>query len=279
MKAIRRSRRVRSSRRRRPLTHSINNDTNESDVEYPTLHEKSILRSNKNANRMPTSSLFETIPTIIHEDKQHEILQPSIEQSSFALYSIDDKSKPKTVSDDLTSLTKTATNTTALTTLTTSNTKQTETVKINLTQLSSSDILDSSSAYTDYNQSSSWDTKLSEVHNQAENTIDLSDIYETDTSMRSIIFSKEDTIDQVLSCFTIPTIGNDDFMTLKSPSNIERVSPPSTVRTNIDICQRPIIQWNPRQWHLPHITSKCTILISFSSLSVIIGILILVIVL
>src|SRR4051812_4533742 len=116
MKEIRRSRRLRLPRRKHQLTKPITNDDDdddESDLEHEIFQQKSIARSNKNANRIATT-LFDTITNLPIEDKQHQPLQSSSDQSSLFLYSITSRQKPTTNSDDLTPLTITTTNTTPL---------------------------------------------------------------------------------------------------------------------------------------------------------------------
>ncbi|CAF0755506.1 unnamed protein product [Rotaria sp. Silwood1] len=287
MKAIRRSRRHGAPHRKHQLRQSLENDNDEFDIEHQTLHEKSIIRSNKNANRLPTT-LFDTITNLPIEEKQHQILSSSSDQSSLFLYSITSIQKPITNSDDLTPLTKTTTNTTPLTALTYSNTKQTETVKIDLTQLSDTDILDSSSTNTDHDQSLSLDKNISSsnINNKIKNMNDLTQIYDTDTSMKSVVFSKESSLEQELlsyhkhvSCFTIPGVGNEDSTMITSPSIIGDILVPSTVNTNINICQRSLVRWNPTRWNLQKLTSRYKILISCSSLGLIVVIVVLVIIL
>lgn len=268
MKEIHRSRRSRLPRRRLQLTKSITSDDDDDDDEYQTFQHKSIARSNKNANRMPVT-LFDTIPTLPIEEKQHS----SSDQSSLFLYSINSIQKSKTISDDLTPLTVTTTNTTPLTTLTYSNTKQTETVKLDLTQLSGTDTLDSSSTNSEHDQSLSLGRKISSpnINNDMK---DLSHSYDTDTSMKSIVFSKNNSLEQELSyqkhvsCFTIPGVGNGDCMTIASPSIIEDVSLPATINQRL-----------PIRWNFQNMTNKFKLLIGCSSLSLIAGLVLLVIIL
>ncbi|CAF0926476.1 unnamed protein product [Rotaria sordida] len=287
MKAIRRSRRLRLPHRKHQLKQSIESDNDESDIEHQILQEKSIIRSNKNANRIPTN-LFDTITNLPIEEKQNQILHSSSNQSSLFLYSINSIQKPITNSDDLTPLTQTTTNTTPLTALTYSNTKQTETIKIDLTQLSRTDIFDSSSANTDHDQSLSLDRKISSanINNRISNMKDLTQIYDTDTSMKSVVFAKDNSLEQELSayhkhlsCTTIPGVGNGDCMTITSSSIVEDILVPVTVNTNINICQRPSIRWHPSRWNLQNLTNRYKILISCSSLSLIVGIMVLVLIL
>ncbi|CAF3848117.1 unnamed protein product [Rotaria sp. Silwood2] len=262
MKAIRRSRRLRLLHRKPQSRQSIESDNDESDIEHYTLQEKSTIRSNKNANRIPTT-LFDTITYLPIEEKPHQILHSSSDQSSLFLYSINSIQKPVTNSDDLTPLTETTTNTTPLTALTYSNTKQTETTKIDLTQLSGTDTLDSSSTNTDHDHSLSLDRKFSSsnINNKINNTKDLTQIYDTDTSMKSVVFSKDNSLEQELSsyhkhlsCFTILGVGNGDCMTTTSPSIMEDILVPATVNTNINICQRSPVRWNPSRWNLQNLT-------------------------
>jgi hypothetical protein len=254
------------SRRSRRTHQSITNDNDdESDLEYQTFQRKSIVRSNKNANRIPTT-LFDTI-----QEKQHS----SSDQSSLFLYSINSIQKPLAISDDLTPLTITTTNTTPLTTLTYSNTKHTERVKIDL---SGTDTLDSSPINSDHDQSLSLDRTISSpnLNNKMKNTKDLTQAYDTDTSMKSVVFSKNKSLEQELSYqkhtsdFTIPSVGNRDCMTIASPSIIEDVS----LSTNVNTCQR-----SPVRWNFQNTTSRFKLLIGCSSLSLIVGLVILVIIL
>jgi hypothetical protein len=263
MKNIRRSRRLRLPRRRHQLTKPITSDEDdESDREY----RKSIIRSNQNANRIATT-LFDTSPTISVEEKQHQPLQRSSDQSSLFLYSINSIQKPAVSSDDLTPLTRTTTNTTPLTALSFSNTKQTEigTVKIDLTDLS-----DSSSTNSDHDQSLSLDRKIS-IEN-----INCKMKPMKDRNIQSITFSKDSSFDQKhASCFTIPNVENGDCMTKTSPSSFIEDAPLSTtINTNRITCQQSFIKWN-----LQNMTNKMKLLIGCSSLGLIAGILILVIIL
>jgi hypothetical protein len=265
MKEIRRARQLRLPRRRYQLTKPMTSDDDESDLE----HQTSVVQSNKNTNRMPTT-LFDTIPTLPIEEKQHRILHSSSDQSSLFLYSIGSMKKTTGISDDLTPLTITTTNTTPLTALTYSNSKQTEitsTVKIDLTQLSGTDTIDSQSSMLYL----SPDRKMS-----FPNMKDFPQIYDTDTSMKSVVFSKKNSLEQEVSyqkhasCFTIS--GTDNTM-------IERVSLPSTIKPNVNSCQRSPVRWCPSRWNLQHLTSRFTLLIGCSSLGFIAGIIVLVIIL
>jgi hypothetical protein len=284
MKEIRRSRRLCLPRRRHQLTKPITSDNDESDFEHQTVQQKSIVRSNKNANRMPTT-VFDTITKLSIEEKQQQILHSSSEQSSLFRYSISSIQKPTTMSDDLTPLTITTTNTTPLTALTCSNTKQTETatVKIDLTQLSGTDTLGSSPTNSDHDQSLSLNRKLSSPN--INNMKDLTQTYDTDTSMRSITFSRDNSLEQELSypkhasCFTIPGVGNGDCMIIESSSAIEGVSLPATVNTNINTCQQAPVRWSPSRWNLSNMTSKGKLLVGCSSLSLIAGLVIFLIIL
>jgi hypothetical protein len=281
MKEIRRSRRLRLPRRRHQLTKPITNDDDdddESDLEHEIFQQKTIVRSNKNANRMATT-LFDTITTLPIEEKQHQSLRSSSSnQSSLFLYSINDIQKPTTISDDLTPLTITTTNTTPLTALTYSNTKQTEIgiVKIDLTELSDTDTLGSSPTNSD--QSLSLDRKIN-------NMKDLTHIDDTDTSMKSVVFSKDNSLEQELSyhkhvsCFTIPGVGNGDCRTIASPSLIEGVPAPTIINTNVNISQQSSVKWSLTRWNLQNMTGKFKILIGCSSLGLIAGIVLLVIIL
>jgi hypothetical protein len=266
MKEIRRSRRLRLPRRKHQLTKPMtsDDDDDESDLEHEIFQQKSIARSNKNANRIATT-LFDTITNLPIEEKQHQPLQSSSDQSSLFLYSINSRQKPTTNSDDLTPLTITTTNTTPLTALTYSDTKQIDIgtdIKINLTELNGTDTLDSSLTNSDHDQSLSLDRKISL------------------TSMKSVTFSKDNSLEQELSypkhvsCFTIPGVGNGDCLTIPSPSLIEGVSLPATINTNINTSQRSSIRWN-----LQNMTNNLKLLIGCSSIGLIAGIVILVIIL
>ncbi|CAF3069695.1 unnamed protein product [Rotaria socialis] len=290
MKAIRRSRRPRLSRRRKHSSvQSIESDNDESDLEHQTLPEKSITRTNKNANRIPTSALVDTITNLSNEHKQDQRLHLSSDESVLFLNSINSMPKPTHVSDDLTPLSKTTTNTTLLTALTYSNTKQTETVRIDLTQLSSTDTLASSSANTDHDQSLSLDRKISltNINAKIRHSKYFTQIYDTDTSMKSVVFSKDNTLEQDLSssyrkhlsCLTMPNVDNRGLMTIDSPAIVGDILLPAKVNTNINICQQMPVHWNSSRWNLPNITPRLKILISCSSLSLAIGILMLVIIL
>jgi hypothetical protein len=269
MKEIRRSRRLRLPRRRHQLTQPItSDDDDESDLEHEKFQQKSIARSNKNTNRM-TTTLFEPLPTLSIEEKQHQPIQSASDQSSLFLYSINSRQQPITISDDLTPLTITTTNTTPLTALTYSNTKQTEigTVKIDLTELSGTDTLDSSPT------NSGHDLSLSNMNNKVKD-------YDTDTSMKSIVFLKDNSLAQELSyqkhvsCLTIPGLGNGDWMTRTSPLLIESIPLPVTTNAKINIPQQSTVQWN-----LQNMTGKFKFLIGCSSLGLIAGLIILVLIL
>jgi hypothetical protein len=256
MKNIRRSRRLRLPRRRHQLTNPITSD--EDDESDHQQHHISILRTNQNANRM-VPTLLDTNPI---EEKRQEPLHRSSDHSSLFLYSINSIQKPAVSSDDLTPLTRTTTNTTPLTALSFSNTKQTEigTVKIDLTDLS-----DSSSTNSDHEQSLSLDCVENLDHKLK--TIE-------DQSIQSVTFPKDNLFEQEqshqnhASCFTIPDIGNGDCMTKTSSS----LSAP--IDTNRNTCQQSFIRWN-----LQHMTNKMKLLIGCSSLGLIAGIFILVILL
>lgn len=268
MKEIRRSRRLRLPRRRHQLTKPItSDDDDESDFEHEIFQKKSIGQTNKNANRIATS-LFDTIPTLSIEQK---LIQSSSDQSSLFLYSINSKQKATTaISDDLTPLTIRTTNTTPLTALTYSNTKQTDLgiVKIDLTELSGTDTLDSSLSNTDHDQSLSLNRKVSLSNKKNE-------IDDTDTSMKSIVFSKDNSLEQELSyqkhlsCFTIPDVGNGDRMTV-----VSQISLPITIDTNVNTDQQSSVRWN-----LQNMTNRFKFIIGCSSLGLIAGIILLVIIL
>ncbi|CAF1402244.1 unnamed protein product [Rotaria magnacalcarata] len=290
MKTIRRSRRPRLSRRRKHSSvQSIESDNDESDLEHQTLPEKSIARTNKNANRIPASALVDTITNLSNEYKQDQRLHLSSDESALFLNSINSMPEPTNVSDDLTPLSKTTTNTTLLTALTYSNTKQTDPVKIDLTQLSSTDTFASSSPNTDHDQSLSLDRKTSStnINNKIRHSKYFTQIYDTDTSMKSVVFSKDSALEQDLpssyrkhlSCFAMPNVDNRDFMTTDSPIIAGDILLPANVNTNINICQQTPVHWNSSRWNLPNITPGLKILISCSSLSLAIGILMLVIIL
>ena len=251
MKEIRRSRRLRLPRPRQQLTKPITSDNDESDLEH-----EAIGRSNKNSNRMPTT-LFD----MSAKDKQQQTFHSSSDQSSLFLYSISSIQKATAISDDLTPLTITTTNTTPLTTLTYSNTKQTETVKIDLTQLSGTDTLDNSLTNSDH-----------DLHRKT-STLNLSnkmkDLNDTDTSMKSITFSKDYSLEQDLPCFT-----NGDCKTGTSRLATEGVLLPASVDTNVNTYQRSSIRWN-----LQNMTSRFKFLIGCSSLGLIVGIVLLAIIL
>jgi hypothetical protein len=287
MKEIRRSRRLRLPRRRnqltKPITTDDDDDDDESDLEHEIFQQKSIARSNKNANRTATT-LFDTVTTLPIEDKQHQRLQSSSDQSSLFLYSINSKQNPAAISDDLTQLTITTTNTTPLTALTYSNTKQTEigTIKIDLTELSGTDTLAISPINSDHDQSLSLDRNISlaNINHKMNSMKDLIHIDDTDTSMKSVAFSKDNSLEQELlyqkheSCFIIPGVGNGDCMTIPSPSLINDVSLPITINTNINTDQRSAIRWN-----LKNMTGRFKVLIGCSLLGLIAGMVILVFIL
>ena len=270
MKDIRRSRRLRLPRRRQQLTKPITSDNDdESDLEHERSQRKTIARTNQNANRIATT-LFEPISMFPIEEKQHQARQIPSDQSSLLLYSINSVEKPVRSSDDLTLLTRTGTNTTSLSALTYSHTKQTEmgTVKIDLTDLSGTDTLESSITSSDLDQSLSFDRKPSLVYidHQMKTTKSLTRISGTDTSLKSVVFTKDYSLDQErsshkhTSCLTISNLGNGDCTTMASP--------------NVTTPQQPSMQWN-----LQNMTGKMKLLIGCSSLGFIAGILILVIIL
>lgn len=261
MKAISRSRRLRLSRRKQLLTQPVANDNDDSDIEHDVLEKTSIVQSNKNANRIPTV-LFDIIPSLSIEEKHPKTNRTSSDQASLSLYSMNSQPKSTTA-------------TTPLTDLTSSNTNQTDitTVKTDLTQLSGVETLDSLSINTDHVQSLSLDRNisLSNISNRIQSTKDLTQIYDTDTSIRSIVFSKDNLSTQehsypmYQSYFTLPHIGNEDrVMAIAS----------SSMNANINICQR-----SPVKWISTNMTTRLKILISCSSLSLIIGIIVLVIIL
>ncbi len=272
MKDIRRSRRLRLPRRRyqvsKPLT---SEDDDESDLEHERVQPKSNVRTNQNANQI-TTHLFDTITALSIEEKQHQPLQSSSEQSALILYSINSKPKPTASSDDLTPLTITTSNTTPLTALTYSNTKQTEieTVKIDLTELSGTDTLDSSPRTSEHDQSLSLDRNISlpNIDYQMKDSTRISD---TDTSMKSVVFFKDNSFEQELafqkhlSCFTIADVENGDTRT---------IAPPAITNTVVNIDQP-----SPARWKLQTMTGKFKFFIGCSSFGLIAGILILVIIL
>ena len=235
---------IRRSRRLRlpRRRHQLTNPitSDEDDESDRQQHHKSILRTNQNANRM-TPTLLDTNSMNPIEENPYKPLHRSSDQSSLFLYSINSIQKPAVSSDDLTPLTSTTTNTTPLTALSFSNTKQTEigTVKIDLTDLSDSD----------HEQSS---LSLDRIEN-----LDHKPKTMEDQSIQSVTFPKENSFEQEqsyyqqASCFTIPDIGNGDCTT--------------PLPTDIDIKQS--------------MTNKMKLLIGCSSLGLIAGLLILVIVL
>ena len=262
MKDIHRSRRFRLPRRRyqlnKPLTSSDEDDDDEANFQQQT-----IARSNKNANRTATT-VFETIPR-----STMEVKPISSDPSSLFLYSIHSEQKPTVSHSDLTPLSRTATNTTSLTVLPHSDTKMTDTgvVKIDLTDLSESDVFDSSSpTNSDHLGIVSVDYKISQIRTFE----DLTHLGETDVSVKSIIFSKDNLLDhqqaypQHQSCITIPNINNEDPVT----------KPSSIVQINETMSQQSSIRWNLR-----NMTMKMKLLIGCSSLSLIAGILLLVFIL
>ncbi|CAF1246829.1 unnamed protein product [Adineta ricciae] len=284
MKTVHRSKRTRLSYRRHHRRHQqdqqvpkyiTNDDDDESDGEREILQQKAVARSNKNANQMPLA-LFNAISNLPVENKPHETHPSSSDQSFLYLYSINSLPKPTAVSDDLTPLTHTATNTTALTVLTCSNSKLTETVKIDLTDLTSTDTLDIS----DRDHSLSLNRKRSAV--DINNKIPICD---TDTSMKSVVFSKMNSLDDQLSyqkhtsCFALPGIENTDSMTMGISTIQQNISLPTTINTNVNTYQRPPMRWNPSRWSLQNMTSNFKLLIGCSSLSLIAGIAILIIIL
>lgn len=288
MKAAHRSKRTRLSYRRhhhhrhqqqqipKPITNdNDDDDDDESDGDHEIFQQKPIARSNKNANQMPLT-LFDTVSNLPVENKPHETLASSSDQSFLYLYSINSLPKPTAISDDLTPLTRTTTNTTALTVLTCSNSKQTETVKIDLTDLTSTDTLDIS----DHEHSLSLIRKQSAVN--INNKIRICD---TDTSMKSVVFSKMNSLEDQLSyqkhtsCFALPGIENSDSMTMSISTTQQNISLPTTINTNINTYQHPPVGWNPSRWSLQHMTSNFKLLIGCSSLSLIAGIAILIIIL
>ncbi|CAF1340984.1 unnamed protein product [Adineta ricciae] len=281
MKTVHRSKHTRLSYRRHHHQHQqvsksiTNDDDDESDGEREILQQKAVARSNKNANQMPLS-LFDTVSNLPVENKPHETHPTPSDQSFLYLYSINSLPKPTAVSDDLTPLTRTATNTTALTVLTCSNSKLTETVKIDLTELTSTDTLDIS----DRDHSLSLNRKRSAV--DINNKIPICD---TDTSMKSVVFSKMNSLDDQLSyqkhtsCFALPGIETADSMTMGISTIQQNISLPTTIITNVNTYQRPPVRWNPSRWSLQNMTSNIKLLIGCSSLSLIAGIVILIIIL
>jgi hypothetical protein len=181
-------------------------------------------------------------------------------------------------------LTIATTNTIPLTALTYSNTKQTEigTIKIDLTELSSTDTLAILPTNSDHDQSLSLDRNISlpNINNKISNMKDLTHIDDTDTSMKSVAFLKDNSLEQELSyekhlsCSIIPGVGNGDCMTIASPSLIKGVSLPVTINTNINIDQRSSARWN-----LQNMTGRFKFLIGCSSLGLIAGIVILMLIL
>ena len=164
MKEIRRSRRPRPPRRRHQLTGPMTSDDDEPDFERRISRDASTVRTNRNANRMPTA-LSSSLSTRSMKDKQAQPLPSSSDQSSLFLYSIRSMQKPTVISDDLTPLTLTsATNKTLGSILSLSHTQPTDAskVRLDLTQLSSSDTLATSTVNSDHNQTShlSTDTRI-----------------------------------------------------------------------------------------------------------------------
>ena len=281
MKAIRRSRQLHFSHRKYSLTKSLTSNHDQCNSKYLTVQQKSIVRSNKNANRIQTS-LLDTITNVSIAERQ---LYSSPDQSSLFLYSMNSTEKPGTISDDLTSLTITITNTTPLTALTYSSTKQTDiaTVKIDLAQLSSIDTFNNSLTNINYDQSLALDRKISSSNiNYRIKTIDnLIQTYDTDTSMKSVTFSKENSSEhdllshKHLSCFTISGVDNHDHTTIVSSSMIKDIFLP---KTNVNLYQQTPIQWNSFRWNRQNMSYLLKIFISCTSLSLIVGIVVLVII-
>lgn len=212
MNEIRRSRRLRLPRRRyqlnKPLTSDDDDDDEQSDYEYEQFQHRSIARGNQNANRTATIS-FNPISKLTIQDK-HQSLPIISDPSSLFLYSIRSGHKPTVSHSDLTALTRTPTNTTSLTALPCSDSKMTDTgvVKIDLTDLSETETLDSSPT------TSGHDRKISQTDTDPHK--DRTPIDETDLSVKSIIFSKDHSFDQERaypqhnSCIIIPSIANKD---------------------------------------------------------------------
>ena len=271
MNDIRRSRRLRLPRRRyqlnKPLT-SDEDDDEQTDHEHDQFQRKSMAKCNKNANRTATT-LFNPIPKFTMEEKQQQqqLLAIVSDPSSLFLYSIRSGQKHAVSHSDLTALTRTATNTTSLTALPCSDSKMTDTgvVKIDLTDLSEIETLDSSPTTSGHDRLSSFHRKISQTN--TDHLKDLTQIDETDISVKSIIFSKDHSFDQERvypqhnSCIIIP---NEDRI----------IGPSLIIQTNETNSQQSSTRWNLR-----NMTNKMKFLIGCTSLSFIAGILMLVLIL
>jgi hypothetical protein len=261
MKEMARTKRLRLPRRRGQWSCSMtdndkdDDDDDEFNVRHRTYHVKSIERTNKNANRMGTC-LRETMATQTIDSKQSRLLPSSSEQSSLFLYSIRSIPKATSISNDLTQLTATIMdNTVPLTDLTSSNTKQTEnlTMKIDLTQLTSTDTWASSPINSDAVQLSRLSLTCHNVSSNVEHQLnDRISIDDTDTSMKSIVFlsnecsqdTKPLSYPMYASFSTKPDVGSNDCAVITSDSTVQTIAIPSTTNMHVNYCQQTTMQWN-----------------------------------
>lgn len=250
MKEIHRSRRLRSLRRKDPSLPqgTLTSEEDESDGDHRNLG-----RTNKNANRTGTTTLVETItnPT------------SSSDQSSLHLYSINSIPKAPTMSDDLTPLTSSATPLTQLTTSTQSKQGEGTTVQIDLTLLSSTDTLASSSI------SSVRDLS---PHLSVKYPLPSLAFSQTDSSMKSLVFSRDQPGDSELLSFrknsSLPTITD-----IGDSSAIHSIEP------TLSHSQRTPIRWSPRRWNFHPLSSRVKLFIGCSSIGFLAGVVLLLVVL
>lgn len=248
MKEIHRSKRIRQFRRHDPtIRQNLTSDEDESDGDHRNLG-----RINKNANRTGTTTLIETLAN------QHS----SSDQSSLHLHSINNNipKKEATMSDDLTPLTSSAT---PLTSLTTSNhTKQTEgtTVQIDLTLLTSTETLPSSSITSDLNLSS-------------KHPVDSIILSQTDTSMKSIVFNKE--LISFRKHSSLPTINNSQD---QNETSVVQTTTNTTSSFSHFVYRKPV-QWSPQRWYLDPMNNRLKFILGCSSIGFLVGVIFLILIL
>ena len=250
MKEIHRSRRGRQPRRYDPtIRPGLTSDEDESDGDHRNLG-----RINKNANRTgTTATLMDTLAN-----------QQSSSLHLYSITSIPKKAAAATMSDDLTPLTSSATPLTSLTAST--HTKQSEgtTVQIDLTLLSSAETLASSSITSDQ--------ELSQ-HRSSKHPVASPILSQTDTSMKSIAFNKENSVAAELMSFrkniSLPAIN--DLGDQHDASVIDSIATSSLQHSH----RKSPVRWSPQRWYLDPTNNRLRVVIGCSSIGFIAGVLIL----
>ena len=255
MKSIHRSKRLDLLRRKDPFnSQDFISDEDESDGDH-----RNLTKTKRNANRTATTTLIET------QANQSTLLPVSSDQSSLYLYSINSIAKATSLSNDLTPLTSSST---PLTPLTSTHTKQTEatTVQIDLTLLSSTDTLASSSI-----------TSHQELpqHLSLKHHIPSIDLSQTDTSMKSIIFDKANPVESEILSYR----KNTSLPTITDIAEHGDSSMTPTINIDLSRSQRTPIRWSPTRWNFHSMSNRVKLFIGCSSIGFIAGVILLMMIL